>query len=55
VFVVWLAIWVSDTIIKRNGASMKPSKGIDMPKFIPSQFKQAEKVKKSQGKQDELF
>jgi hypothetical protein len=30
-------------------------KGIDMPKSVPSQtFKQAEEVRKKQGKQDEL-
>jgi len=30
-------------------------KKIDMPKFVPSQFKQAEKVKKKDASQDELF
>jgi len=29
-------------------------KGIDMPKSVPGQFKQAEKVRKKEGKQGEL-
>ncbi len=30
-------------------------KGIAMPRSVPSQFKQAEKVKKKDGKQGEMF